>query len=166
MPLRIGRNSWGTYWGEAGFFRIKMHGENLGIESDCTWALPVAADGGDTRKPASADADADVASTSNADAADVTADVTDASAASSSAASAAAAASTFTMNPEVKKGTHHRYASPCLRRATAADGTPVTATKVTSPQPHEYLAAADVPAAWDIRDVRGINLASINRNQQ
>ena len=33
----MGRNSWGTYWGEAGFFRIRMHKHNLGIEKDCTW---------------------------------------------------------------------------------------------------------------------------------
>lgn len=31
----IGRNSWGTYWGEDGFFRIKMHKDNLGIENFC-----------------------------------------------------------------------------------------------------------------------------------
>lgn len=37
----IGRNSWGTYWGEtAGFFRIQMHKDNLGIEGSCSWALP------------------------------------------------------------------------------------------------------------------------------
>eukprot|EP01084_Bolivina_argentea_P224344 379394_1 len=36
----IGRNSWGTYWGEEGFFRIKMGGSNLGIENDCTWGVP------------------------------------------------------------------------------------------------------------------------------
>merc|ERR1712013_934369 len=36
----VGRNSWGTYWGEEGFFRIKMGGENLGIETDCTWGVP------------------------------------------------------------------------------------------------------------------------------
>jgi len=36
----IGRNSWGTYWGEYGFFRIKMHKHNLGIERDCVWATP------------------------------------------------------------------------------------------------------------------------------
>lgn len=36
----IGRNSWGTYWGEYGFFRIKMHGDNLAIETDCVAGLP------------------------------------------------------------------------------------------------------------------------------
>nr|ADD38893.1 Cathepsin Z [Lepeophtheirus salmonis] len=36
----IGRNSWGTYWGEMGFFRIEMHKNNLGIESACSWATP------------------------------------------------------------------------------------------------------------------------------
>lgn len=35
----IGRNSWGTYWGEGGFFRIQMHRNNLGIEKDCSWGL-------------------------------------------------------------------------------------------------------------------------------
>jgi len=33
----VGRNSWGSYWGEHGFFRIKMYVENLGIETQCTW---------------------------------------------------------------------------------------------------------------------------------
>jgi len=37
----IGRNSWGNYWGETGFFRILMHKDNLGIEDDCQWAVPV-----------------------------------------------------------------------------------------------------------------------------
>jgi cathepsin X len=36
----VGRNSWGTYWGEEGFFRIKMGSDNLGIETDCTWGVP------------------------------------------------------------------------------------------------------------------------------
>lgn len=36
----IGRNSWGTYWGERGFFKIKMHSDNLAIETDCTAGIP------------------------------------------------------------------------------------------------------------------------------
>ena len=36
----IGRNSWGTYWGEHGYFKIKMHSDNLAIEDDCTAGIP------------------------------------------------------------------------------------------------------------------------------
>ena len=31
----IGRNSWGTYWGDYGFFYMAMHKDNLGIERNC-----------------------------------------------------------------------------------------------------------------------------------
>jgi len=36
----IGRNSWGTYWGENGFFKMAMGKGGLGIESDCSAGLP------------------------------------------------------------------------------------------------------------------------------
>jgi cathepsin X len=36
----IGRNSWGTYWGEHGFFKMLMHKNNLAIETDCTAGIP------------------------------------------------------------------------------------------------------------------------------
>mmetsp|Transcript_48133 Transcript_48133/g.125183 ORF Transcript_48133/g.125183 Transcript_48133/m.125183 type:complete len:97 (+) Transcript_48133:1535-1825(+) len=36
----IGRNSWGTYWGESGWFRIVRGVNNLGIEDACDWAVP------------------------------------------------------------------------------------------------------------------------------
>jgi C1A family cysteine protease len=35
------RNSWGTHWGEQGFFRVVRGVNNIGIESDCAWATPV-----------------------------------------------------------------------------------------------------------------------------
>lgn len=36
----LGRNSWGSYWGESGWFRLKRGTNNLGIETDCVWATP------------------------------------------------------------------------------------------------------------------------------
>jgi len=34
------RNSWGSYWGEEGFFRV-IRGENhIMIEEDCSWGNP------------------------------------------------------------------------------------------------------------------------------
>jgi len=36
----IGRNSWGTYWGEGGFFRMATGKYGLGIENDCTAGIP------------------------------------------------------------------------------------------------------------------------------
>lgn len=34
------RNSWGTHWGEGGFFRVCRGTNNIAIESDCAWATP------------------------------------------------------------------------------------------------------------------------------
>jgi len=36
----IGRNSWGTYWGDAGFFKMATGKNGLGIENDCTAGIP------------------------------------------------------------------------------------------------------------------------------
>jgi cathepsin X len=37
----IGRNSWGTFWGDYGFFYMPIGTEtNLGIETDCTAGIP------------------------------------------------------------------------------------------------------------------------------
>merc|ERR1712072_1618318 len=36
----IGRNSWGSYWGENGFFKLVRGKNNLKIESECACAVP------------------------------------------------------------------------------------------------------------------------------
>jgi len=36
----IGRNSWGNYWGENGFFRLVRGTNNLNIEHECVWGVP------------------------------------------------------------------------------------------------------------------------------
>lgn len=36
----IVRNSWGSYWGEGGTFRLIRGINNLNIEGDCSWAVP------------------------------------------------------------------------------------------------------------------------------
>jgi len=39
-PYWLVRNSWGTQWGEDGFFRVCRGSNNIAIESDCAWATP------------------------------------------------------------------------------------------------------------------------------
>jgi C1A family cysteine protease len=34
------RNSWGTHWGESGFFRVIRGVNNINIESNCSYAVP------------------------------------------------------------------------------------------------------------------------------
>ena len=34
------RNSWGSHWGEQGFFRICKGVNNIAIESSCAWGTP------------------------------------------------------------------------------------------------------------------------------
>merc|ERR1712196_323341 len=36
----IVRNSWGTYWGENGYYRVVMGEGSMRIEEDCDWVVP------------------------------------------------------------------------------------------------------------------------------
>ena len=40
VPYWIGRNSWGTYWGEGGWFRLQRGTNNFGVESWCSFGVP------------------------------------------------------------------------------------------------------------------------------
>ena len=39
-PYWIVRNSWGTYWGDYGFYKTQMYTDNLGIETQCIAGIP------------------------------------------------------------------------------------------------------------------------------
>ena len=41
QPFWRVRNSWGTHWGENGFFRVCRGVNNIAIEKNCDWATPV-----------------------------------------------------------------------------------------------------------------------------
>jgi C1A family cysteine protease len=43
------RNSWGTHFGEQGFFRVIRGVNNIAIETDCAWATPMDTWTNDTR---------------------------------------------------------------------------------------------------------------------
>jgi cathepsin X len=39
-PYWLVRNSWGTYWGINGFFKVIRGVNNIAIESKCSWGTP------------------------------------------------------------------------------------------------------------------------------
>lgn len=41
VPYWRVRNSWGSYWGEEGFFKVCRGNNNINIETNCIWATPV-----------------------------------------------------------------------------------------------------------------------------
>lgn len=66
----------------------------------------------------------------------------------------------YMIDTTVAKGTHHDYANPCSKRNPAAH-----TLHVHSPQAQALVAKEQLPAAYDIRNIGGVNYASLDRNQ-
>jgi len=129
------RNSWGTYWGEHGYSRIKMHSDNLALESDCSWGVPklsatqLAMAGNSCPMPTET--------------------------------STLSLARPYETDPSVKPGMFFDKANPCVQKATV----PFRQWRLKSLQPFEYLAPSDIPASYDPRNISGLDYTTINRNQ-
>lgn len=221
----FGRNSWGTWWGEQGLFRIAMHHFNLGVELECSWATPSVSPAsaastsmhtskagktlvpGPTLLPGAWLVEAHGFGTK-----DSAFDAFDANRrhATPSTEPVLATKGRYSVYTNVKKGTFHKYDEPCLRRQKAPAGqadvvakAEATARKVLDDAPlrgqaragnvleeaeamvrkvlddaplldlkgalssdyEEAAMLAKYPAAWDVRNMSGVNFATIDKNQ-
>ncbi len=135
----IGRNSWGTSWGENGFFRVVRGINNIMVESFCAWGVPV-----DTwTKPWKH-------YTTETDRNDPKNDFKNSEYVPSESA---AKAKFLAENKEVKR---------CRVQKTELEN----GGRVTKPRPWELLSSSEVPTEWDWRSVSGVNYLSFTRTQE
>ena len=194
----VGRNSWGTWWGEQGLFRIAMHHFNLGIELECSWATPSVspASASQTRTRARNEdatrmlpggmvvvADGPGGKVSKSGSKEKMQKTGD----SHGKTVAKGPRGIYSVYPNVKKGAFHKYDEPCLRRPKAhKDSSAKTAVgKVAAAAQKVLQDATDLgdlkaslaedyndaqmlskhPTKWDVRDIKGVNFATLDKNQ-
>lgn len=133
------RNSWGSYWGEDGWFRIVRGANNLGIEGECAFGVPK--DNGWPTPTVIPEAELKVEQ-AELDAA------------------AKTEKTTTTEAQDVAKETASFSKSACRQKLAFVGG-----EKVLSPLPHETMDLKDLPKRWDWRDVDGKNYVTWDKNQ-
>ncbi|EDQ84610.1 uncharacterized protein MONBRDRAFT_34651 [Monosiga brevicollis MX1] len=140
------RNSWGTYFGEEGFFRINMHENNLAINSQPAFAVPAFHKNVSAMEPYI----------------NLGAEIT--------AELEARAAGRLFMHRTVDMPafTSHQFAEGSLfDPATKGKAVRhnVKSSHVVSPLPHTYLTPEDLPETYDPRNINGMDYTTANRNQ-
>jgi len=143
------RNSWGTHWGEQGWFRLSAQtGHDLGITTDCVWATPVT--GGQPTTHTVVEAFT----------------ATQPRHAATQIEVQAPPKLKFTDPNQPCRTQHASYEKAAAQFAQAFPGMPTIAgERITEPLPHTYLQPEDVPAAHDWRSVDGVDLTTWNKNQ-
>jgi len=125
----IVRNSWGTFWGDHGYFKLLRGVNNLAVESDAVFAVPLPPSFPITPVPANL----------------------------STRPALRGAEQPAAALPD-RTGMYMDYANP----------TKITHSKqsvVTQPLPHTQIAASNLPAEWDWRNVNGTSYVSWAVNQ-
>lgn len=140
----VGRNSWGTWWGESGYFRIIRGVNNIDIEAACSWAVPT-----DTwTNPW-------IHHTTEAEKNDLNNDLVN------SNYLASEAPDTVPTLEFLKPIPTHKKIGGRFKKSVFKQG-----EKITAPRPWEVLKTEDIPAEWDWRNVNGISYLSWTRTQE
>eukprot|EP00244_Chara_vulgaris_P012612 TRINITY_DN672_c0_g2_i11.p1 TRINITY_DN672_c0_g2~~TRINITY_DN672_c0_g2_i11.p1 ORF type:complete len:640 (-),score=83.83 TRINITY_DN672_c0_g2_i11:1276-3162(-) len=153
----IGRNSWGTYWGEGGLFRIRMHYFNLGVERSCTWGEPDETGISSLLVPQVLEPlvgeQTDLQQTTVDGGLDLKAEK------ELSGSGEEGTASSLIL-PEEKPAKSGNQRCKCLRKEKGP-----RKSLIKSPLPHTYLNMNNLPRSYDIRNLNERSYATINRNQ-
>ena len=137
----IGRNSWGTWWGESGFFRIIRGVNNINIEGGCSWGVPK-----DTwTVPA-------IHYTTEEEKNDPTNDYHN----TDYVPSNTVAVKTDTFLKPTKSIGGGRFKKSVFNKGE----------QITQPRPWEMLSAEQLPSEWDWRNANGHNYLSWTRTQE
>jgi cathepsin X len=148
----VGRNSWGSWWGENGTFRIIRGVNNLAIESSCSFAIPRDTWTHDERNTTKANPEdvinrpADLGKfeeDDDEDGSDIDIEI---------------------FNKVSKRFRKEIKNIRKTKKFCNRDSPRNRPSKITGPLPHEILAPSDIPAAWDWRNVSGVNYLSFSRN--
>lgn len=138
----IGRNSWGTAWGIADWFLIERGTNTLAIETDCSWGVPKVNPRGVPATPPAVSRGAASAT------------------ASTPTAPADTGAPAASASVKIPAGKATKGMCRAAKTVFAKRG-----ERITAPLPHTYLRAADLPAAFDWRNVNGTHFTTWNKNQ-
>jgi cathepsin X len=137
-----------------------MHGRNLGIENDCTFGVPIEVEREKIPPRDEPDARVEPSGTSSG---------TPFLEPSGTSSGTPFLEPSFTVNARVSPGDFHRRDAPCLRRrADSSSPRSGYSNKFVGEALSAEASRVDVstlPAYWDVRDVNGVTLASITRNQ-
>ena len=139
------RNSWGTYWGEDGYFRLARGINNIAIESGlCSWATP---------KNTWSDITFPLADSSPVSQPETKGDKL--------VASVFSLIQAMLKNHRANLKKSSRHTKSCRVRKTLYEG----GHRVVTDPPSLTVASSDLPATWDWRNVSGKNFLSWTVNQ-